>query len=54
MQRQVPGVIRVIRDERDEFMVRHLLRCEGRVVAVVGIAHMDGIEALWKERMEGK
>ena len=49
----MPGVLRVIRDERDEFMVRHLLRCEGRVVAVVGIAHMDGIERLWKESMEG-
>ena len=25
-----------------------LLKCEGKVVAVVGSGHLDGIEARWK------
>ncbi|KAK3285080.1 hypothetical protein CYMTET_7296, partial [Cymbomonas tetramitiformis] len=53
MTKQVlPEAVRVIRDERDEFMVEKLLACSGRVVAVVGIGHMDGIEKLWGEAMQ--
>lgn len=31
-----------------QIMVDHLRQLTGRVVAVVGIAHLDGIEARWK------
>lgn len=51
VQQCMPGVLRVIRDERDEFMVKQLLRCQGRVVGVVGLAHMDGIEERWNTAM---
>jgi pheromone shutdown protein TraB len=35
-------------DERDEMMTNELLKCRyERVVAVVGMAHMDGIERRW-------
>ena len=47
---QMPKIARVFVDERDEIMVEALLRCKGeRVVAVVGMAHMDGIERRWEE-----
>ena len=36
-------------DERDEIMTQSLLRLEGRVVGVVGLAHLDGIERRWEE-----
>lgn len=35
-------------DERDQHMVESLSRLEGRVVAVVGLAHLDGIERRWE------
>jgi pheromone shutdown protein TraB len=41
--------VKVMVHERDELMVKRLLECEGTVVGVVGMAHMDGIERLWKE-----
>ena len=47
---QLPKVSRVFVDERDEIMTEALLRCRGdRIVAVVGMAHMDGIESRWEE-----
>ena len=47
---QVPKVSRVFVDERDEIMVQALLsHGDERVVAVVGMAHMDGIERRWEE-----
>ena len=47
---QMPKVSRVFVDERDEIMVDALLRHgDERVVAVVGMAHMDGIERRWEE-----
>ena len=46
----MPKVSRVFVDERDEIMVDALLRHgDERVVAVVGMAHMDGIERRWEE-----
>ena len=36
-------------DERDEIMTQALLRLEGRVVGVVGLAHLDGIERRWEQ-----
>ncbi len=36
-------------DERDEIMTDALLRLEGRVVGVVGLAHLDGIERRWEQ-----
>lgn len=30
-------------------MTRELLRLEGRVVGVVGLAHLDGIERRWDQ-----
>lgn len=41
--------VKVMVHERDQLMVKRLLECEGTVVGVVGMAHMDGIERLWKE-----
>jgi pheromone shutdown protein TraB len=47
---QVPRIAHVFVDERDEIMVEALLKCKGeRIVAVVGMAHMDGIERRWEE-----
>ncbi|PSC74329.1 conjugal transfer [Micractinium conductrix] len=43
--RQVnPRLAEVMIDERDQHMVDALARLEGRVVGVVGLAHLDGME----------
>eukprot|EP00246_Nothoceros_aenigmaticus_P005259 TRINITY_DN17173_c0_g1_i1.p1 TRINITY_DN17173_c0_g1~~TRINITY_DN17173_c0_g1_i1.p1 ORF type:complete len:140 (+),score=26.49 TRINITY_DN17173_c0_g1_i1:33-422(+) len=49
MEALAPNVVKVMVHERDRIMVKHLRACEGVVVGVVGMAHMDGIERLWKE-----
>jgi hypothetical protein len=36
-------------DERDEVMVQSLSQLQGRVVGVVGLAHLDGIERRWED-----
>jgi hypothetical protein len=36
-------------DERDEVMVQSLSQLQGRVVGVVGLAHLDGIQRRWEE-----
>lgn len=41
--------VKVMIHERDKLMVKRLRECNGKVVGVVGMAHMDGIERLWKE-----
>lgn len=48
-----PGIVRVILDERDDVLCRSLLeRCEGpRVVGVVGLAHVNGIEQRWNDAL---
>lgn len=47
LQECAPEVMDVMLAQRDRFMVERLLRCcpSGRIVAIVGMAHMDGIEA---------
>lgn len=47
LQRLSPRLVEVAIRERDSIMLEHLLKCEGKVVAVVGLAHMDGIERGW-------
>ncbi|KAI3429803.1 hypothetical protein D9Q98_010116 [Chlorella vulgaris] len=50
--RQVnPAMATALIDERDAHMVRELSRLEGRVVGVVGLAHLDGMERRWEELM---
>lgn len=43
-----PQMIRALVHERDEHMVNTLLKLEGRVVAVVGLGHLNGIEKRWE------
>ena len=53
MRAQFPRVARAMLDQRDDVMTERLLeaaRAEGgenKIVAVVGMAHMDGVEARW-------
>jgi pheromone shutdown protein TraB len=49
LRRVAPDAVRVMLDERDDVLTAALRRCEGpqRIVAVVGLAHVDGIEARW-------
>ena len=43
-----PASTRIILDERDDILTRSLRACEGpRIVGVVGLAHLDGIEQRW-------
>ncbi|EFN60152.1 hypothetical protein CHLNCDRAFT_133581 [Chlorella variabilis] len=50
--RQVnPRMAAALIDERDEHMVGELSRLEGRVVGVLGLAHLDGMERRWEARM---
>ena len=54
MRAQFPRVAAAMLDERDDIMTRRLLReCPGRTVAVVGMAHMDGIEERWRAAQGG-
>lgn len=43
-----PQAAAALIDERDEIMVQNLRRLKGRVVGVVGLAHLDGIERRWE------
>eukprot|EP00977_Amphora_coffeiformis_P025887 scaffold22839_cov171-Amphora_coffeaeformis.AAC.6 len=49
LTRAFPDAAHVLIGERDTIMAHNLLRhcASGRVVAVVGMAHMDGIEREW-------
>ena len=49
MREVAPGAIRALLDERDEILTQAALGCEGRTVAVVGLAHVDGVVRLWNE-----
>eukprot|EP01018_Ginkgo_biloba_P008173 Gb_02699 [translate_table: standard] len=40
--------MRVLIEHRDQVMFKRLRSCEGKVVGVVGMGHMDGIERMWK------
>ncbi len=44
-----PSAVRVMLDERDDILTKALRGCTGRVVGVVGLAHVDGIEKRWAE-----
>ncbi len=42
-----PAAVRVMLDERDDILAQALRGCTGKVVGVVGLAHVDGIERRW-------
>ncbi|KAI3884167.1 hypothetical protein MKW92_016971, partial [Papaver armeniacum] len=44
---------KVVVEDRDKHMFMELRRFEGKIVAVVGIGHMDGIELLWERAENG-
>ncbi|KAL3148392.1 hypothetical protein ABBQ38_013848 [Trebouxia sp. C0009 RCD-2024] len=44
-----PKLAKALIDDRDEYMVRGLRRLEGRIVGVVGIGHLDGMERRWQQ-----
>ncbi|MCL7023686.1 hypothetical protein MKW94_017502, partial [Papaver nudicaule] len=48
-----PVTFKVLLEDRDEHMFKELRRFQGKIVAVVGMAHMDGIELLWKRAENG-
>ncbi len=48
-----PELAKALIDERDEFMVQQLRGLKGRVVGVVGLAHLDGIERRWEAMESG-
>ena len=58
MRAQFPKVARAMLDQRDDIMTRGLLEAargeggEKKIVAVVGMAHMDGVEARWGDAQE--
>ncbi|KAI3847977.1 hypothetical protein MKW92_021301 [Papaver armeniacum] len=47
-----PKLFQVMTEDRDMLMFTKLRGFEGKVVAVVGMGHMDGIEQLWKRAEE--
>ena len=54
MRDEFPAVAEAMVDERDEIMASNLaLIPSGRVCGVVGMAHMDGIEARWEAAQRG-
>lgn len=44
-----PEIMKVLITHRDQVMFKHLRSCQGKVVGVVGMGHMDGIEKMWKD-----
>ena len=47
----LPGLYNVMVHERDLFMINSLSKCAGsKVVGVVGLGHLDGIEKYWNEK----
>lgn len=52
MEALAPELMEVMLHQRDRMMVDNLLQgcCPGVTVAVVGMAHMDGIELEWQRR----
>jgi pheromone shutdown-related protein TraB len=43
---QAPGAKKVLIDERDQYIASKILELEGRVVAVVGAGHVEGLKEL--------
>ncbi|KAI3968607.1 hypothetical protein MKW92_028137 [Papaver armeniacum] len=48
LKKVFPEISRRIIEDRDKVMFTRLRRFRGKVVAVVGMGHMDGIELMWK------
>ncbi|MCL7037123.1 hypothetical protein MKW94_004831 [Papaver nudicaule] len=51
-KKQCPKIYKVMIEDRDKIMFTNLISFQGKVVAVVGMSHMDGIELLWKRAEE--
>jgi pheromone shutdown-related protein TraB len=47
---QAPGAKRVLIDERDQYIASKISESEGKMVAVVGAGHMEGIKNLLQHR----
>jgi len=49
-----PGAGSVLIDERDEFIARKIsnIRSEGKILAVLGAGHLDGVSKLLKQKVE--
>ncbi|MCL7025209.1 hypothetical protein MKW94_027805 [Papaver nudicaule] len=54
MKKHHPEYTKVLVDERDKFMFEGIRSFEKKVVAVVGMGHMDGIELLWRQAEEAE
>ncbi|KAI3968600.1 hypothetical protein MKW92_028130 [Papaver armeniacum] len=48
LKKVFPEISRLIIEDRDKVMFTRLRRFRGKIVAVVGMGHMDGIELMWK------
>ncbi|GMH42131.1 hypothetical protein BSKO_10050 [Bryopsis sp. KO-2023] len=49
MERVNPKLVQALVHDRDQHMVDILLGLQGRIVAVVGLGHMDGMERRWND-----
>lgn len=49
MKIECPEIMKVLITHRDQVMFEHLRTCQGKVVGVVGMGHMDGIEKMWRD-----
>lgn len=49
LEEQFPGAMKAILHDRNEYMVKQLKEKKGKIVAVVGLAHVDGVEKLWND-----
>ncbi|BBN11620.1 hypothetical protein MPTK1_5g13460 [Marchantia polymorpha subsp. ruderalis] len=52
MKKGAPHIHKILVDDRNEIMAKRLRSLPGKVVAVVGLAHVDGLEQLWHEYNE--
>lgn len=49
MKIECPEIMKVLITHRDQVMFKRLRSCRGKVVGVVGMGHMDGIEKMWRD-----
>lgn len=52
-EEQHPNLVQVLVHERDQYMFEQLRQMKGRIVAVVGLGHLDGIERRWEKAESG-
>lgn len=45
-----PGAMKAILHDRNDLMIKRLREMKGKIIAVVGIAHVEGLEKLWQEQ----